>query len=56
MIFQMLGATGINFNLRSNELVEIKIESDIMLQDLKILGKFVKIFTLVTSTNPDLAN
>ncbi len=52
----MLGVTRVNFNIESNGLVEIKIESGTMLQDLRIPQKLLKIITLGTLTNPSLVN
>lgn len=52
----MLEVTAVNFNIKSNELVEINIESGIMLQDFRISQKLFKSFSLGTVTNPDTIN
>lgn len=52
----MLGVTKVNFNIVSNGLVEIKIKGGMILQDLKIPQKLLKIFTFLILTNSDLTN
>lgn len=52
--FQILRITRINLIIGTNKLIGIKIESDKILQDLRILCKLLKISTLVISTNPGL--
>ena len=52
----MLRVPGVNFNTKSNKLVEMKIKSGTILQESRISQKLLKIFTFVILTNPDLAN
>ena len=55
-IFLTLKVTGVNFNIKSNGLIGMKIESGTILQDLGILQKLLKIFTFGILTNLSLVN
>ena len=46
----------VNFNIGLNRLIKMKIKTSIILQDLKISQKLLKIFTFVLSTNLGVAN
>ena len=50
----MLEVTSINFDIGSNRWVEMKTESSIMQQDLRISRKLLKIFTFVILKSREL--
>lgn len=52
----MLEIIKVNFNIKSNRLVRMKIKSGTILQNLKIPKKLFKIFTFNTLTNLVLVN
>lgn len=55
-IFQTLEVIEINFKIESNRLIEMRIESDIILQDHTICQNLLKIFTLNILTNSGFIN